>query len=390
MNQGIEFARTSILNSTCILHAGFMAVKRPKNKKYKKSQRALFMECNNLTDMPLRRFHESSIVFTCLRSLYEIDMRSNSEIVRLLHCLGCGGELDFNPERTRLVCNRCSDLYEVRGGVPRFASEAYLASFGRQWNRYEVVRKEEDVSVFQVKTGFRLEELSGRFVLDAGCGGGRYSLLASEAGAKVLGVDLSAAVEKAMEVCSAYPETQIIQADLLKLPIAFESFDYAFSIGVLHHCPDPRGAFSEIAKRVKPGGKLAVWLYAKNSPPQEWINSSLRALTTRLPTSVLEKASVVLGIVGAIPIVNKTLNKVFNFSNHPDWTLRVCDNFDWYAPKHQSHHTMQELKDWFAAEGFSDVHELPPARTGRLYDWAYRNRLIIGAGVNVVGTRKPT
>ena len=39
-----------------------------------------------------------------------------------------------------------------------------------------------------------------------------------------------------------------------------------------------------------------------------------------------------LGVLGGVPIVNRTLNKVANFSGHPDWTLRVCDNFDWYAP----------------------------------------------------------
>ena len=47
-----------------------------------------------------------------------------------------------------------------------------------------------------------------------------------------------------------------------------------FSIGVLHHSPDPRRAFAQVAARVKPGGRLAVWLYRKNTPPQEWLNSA--------------------------------------------------------------------------------------------------------------------
>jgi SAM-dependent methyltransferase len=317
-----------------------------------------------------------------------MDMRSNPEILRLLRCPNCGGELEFEDEPPRLKCNSCKTECEVRGGIPRFSGASYLASFGRQWNRYEVVREEEDASVFQVKTGFGLEELAGRLVLDAGCGGGRYTRIAARARAKVVGVDLSSAVEKAAGVCSSFPDAQIVQGDLLRPPITLEVFDYVFSIGVLHHCPDARSAFSQIAKRVKPGGKLAVWLYAKNTWPQEWFNNCLRAISTRTPPSLLEKASVALAVLGSIPLLNKTLNKVFNFSNHPDWTLRVCDNFDWYAPKHQSHHTIAELEEWFTAEGFSDLQVLPPARSGRIYDWAYRNRLIIGAGVNVVGTRK--
>ncbi len=91
--------------------------------------------------------------------------------------------------------------------------------------------------------------------------------------------------------------------------------------------------------------------------------------------------------MGGVPVLNRTLNKVFNFSNHPDRTLRVCDSFDWYAPRHQSHHTTDELRRWFVEEGFGGLAVLPPARSGRLYDWAYRHDLIIGSGVNVAGTR---
>ena len=95
-----------------------------------------------------------------------------------------------------------------------------------------------------------------------------------------------------------------------------------------------------------------------------------------------------LGAVGSIPVLNRTLNKLANFSNHPDWTLRVCDNFDWYAPHYQSHHSLDELKGWFAEEGFIDIVELSPAKNGKLYNWAYDHNLIIGSGVNVAGIRQ--
>jgi SAM-dependent methyltransferase len=156
---------------------------------------------------------------------------------------------------------------------------------------------------------------------------------------------------------------------------------------VLHHTPDPRTAFREIARKVKPGGRLAVWLYRKNSPPQEWLNKALRAATTRLPARMLEPLCAGLGLLGSVPLLNRTLNKIANFSNHPDWTLRVCDNFDWYAPRYQSHHTLEELESWFLDEGFEGIDQLEPAKSGRIYDWSYRHNLIIGSGVNVAGTR---
>jgi SAM-dependent methyltransferase len=311
------------------------------------------------------------------------------ELLALLRCPKCWGALEPVEMGTppALRCAGCGTSYPVENGVPRLAGEAYVASFGRQWNRYDVARDEEDEATFAVKTGVDPRRLDGLLVLDAGCGGGRYARLAGRFGARVVGVDLSVAVDKAAALCDDQPGVAIVQADLLNLPLAERAFDLAFSIGVLHHSPDPRRAFGQVAARVKPGGRLAVWLYRRNTPPQEWVNSALRAVTTRLPARVLEPIAVGLGVLGGVPGLNKTLNKVVNFSNHPDRVLRVCDNFDWYAPKYQSHHTVAELLGWFRAEGFEDLTVLPPSKAGRFYDWAYRHDLIIGSGVNVVGRK---
>ncbi len=313
----------------------------------------------------------------------------NPDLIALMRCPRCRGELSVEGEPAReLACRACAGRFPIVEGIPRLAGESYASSFGRQWNRYDVMRPEEDEATFRVKTGVSASELSGRLVLDAGCGGGRYARLLGAHGARVIGVDLSAAVEKAAALCAGMPDVAIVQADLLDLPIAESSFDLVYSIGVLHHTPDPRRAFAQIARRVKPGGRLAVWLYRRNTAPQEWLNAGLRAVTTRLPARVLEPLCVGLGGLGSIPMLNRTLNKVANFSNHPDWTLRVCDNFDWYAPRYQSHHTIDELKGWFAEEGFTDIVELAPAKAGSLYDRAYRHNLIIGSGVNVAGRRE--
>jgi SAM-dependent methyltransferase len=266
-------------------------------------------------------------------------------------------------------------------------ADSYADSFGRQWNRYDVARPDEDGLTFQVKTGVAPGDLAGRLVLDAGCGGGRYTRLAGAHGARVIGVDLSAAVLKAGALCAELADVLIVQADLLDLPLADGAFDLVYSIGVLHHTPDPRRAFGEIARKVKPGGRMAVWLYRRNTPPQEWINTGLRSVTTRLPAGVLEPLCTGMGVLGSVPIVNRTLNKIANFSNHPDWILRVCDNFDWYAPRYQSHHSLAELTRWFAEEGFTDLVELAPAKNGRLYKWFYDYNLIPGSGVNVAGTK---
>jgi SAM-dependent methyltransferase len=275
----------------------------------------------------------------------------------------------------------------VINGIPRFVSQEHLASFGRQWNRYEVAHDEEDRTTFQAKTGVRLEELTGLSVLDAGCGGGRYSKVAAEAGANVVGADHSTAVEKAARLCAHVPNAAFVQADLKHLPLAPASFDFVFSIGVMHHDADTRAVFDAVARMVKPGGRLAVWLYRRNQWWQERLNTALRRRTTRMHPDRLERWCKLGACLGGLPVVNKTLNKVVNFSSHPNWENRVCDTFDWFAPEYQHHHTMDELCTWFRDAGYNDLAVLPPEKTGRLYRWTYEHNLLIGSGVNVLGRR---
>ena len=313
----------------------------------------------------------------------------NPDLISLLRCPKCQGDLqvDGNPPQS-LACRSCSETYPIVGGIPRLSGDSYAASFGRQWNRYDVMRPAEDEATFRVKTGVAASSLAGRLVLDAGCGGGRYACLVGGHGARVIGVDLSIAVEKAAMLCRRTARRRHRSGRSARLA----DRRGLLRSGVLDRSPAsysrPSPRFAEIARRVKPAGRLAVWLYRRNTSPQEWLNTGLRAITTRLPPRVLEPLCVGLGALGSIPVFNRTLNKLANFSNHRDWTLRVCDNFDWYAPRYQSHHTHEELKGWFREEGFIDIVELPPAKSGALYEQAYQHNLIIGSGVNVAGTRQ--
>ena len=131
----------------------------------------------------------------------------------------------------------------IADGIPRLAGDSYAASFGRQWNRYDVMRPEEDEATFRGQDRGEPGRAGGQVGLDAGCGGGRYARLVGSHGARLIGVDLSAAVVKAAALCSQLPNVAIVQADLLDLPLTEKAFDLVYSIGVLHHTPDPRRAF---------------------------------------------------------------------------------------------------------------------------------------------------
>ncbi|MCC7420270.1 MAG: methyltransferase domain-containing protein [Planctomycetaceae bacterium] len=304
-----------------------------------------------------------------------------------LRCPACGGAIGDETESS-LTCGTCGAVWPVRDGIPRFVQSEHLESFGLQWNKYEVAHDDEDRATFQAKTGVTLDELRGLRVLDAGCGGGRYSKVCGEAGAIVTGADHTTAVEKASRLCGHLLDVRFVQADLKRLPFEPESFDFVFSIGVMHHDADTRAGFDAVARMVKPGGRMAVWLYRRNQWWQEWLNNAVRRRTVRMPAARLEKWCRFGAWLGGIPGVKQTFNKVLNFSAHPNHENRVCDTFDWYAPRFQYHHTTDELCAWFREAGFDDLRVLPPEKTGRVYRWVYEQNLLIGSGVNVVGRRR--
>ena len=132
---------------------------------------------------------------------------------------------------------------------------------------------------------------------------------------------------------------------------------------------------------------MAVWLYRRNTRLQEWINTRMRRRAAAMSPERLERWCRRLAWWGGMPVANKLLNKLVNFSNHTDPELRMCDTYDWYAPTYQHHHSTSELCEWFTSAGFGDLVELPPEKTGVIYRGAWRANLIPGSGVNVLGTK---
>jgi SAM-dependent methyltransferase len=115
----------------------------------------------------------------------------------------------------------------------------------------------------------RPEFFQDKVVLEGGCGKGRHTQLTASWGARdVVGVDLSEAVETAFAATRKLKNAHIVQADIYHLPFA-RVFDYAFSVGVLHHLPDPHAGFRSLAAKVKDGGYLSAWVYGAEN--NEWI-----------------------------------------------------------------------------------------------------------------------
>jgi len=110
-------------------------------------------------------------------------------------------------------------------------------------------------------------DFAGQRLLEVGCGMGTDLLQFARGGAKVTGVDLTPrSIETSRRHLELYQQSgEFAIADCERLPFADESFEVAYSNGVLHHTADTAGAVREIHRVLRPGGQARVMLYHRRS-----------------------------------------------------------------------------------------------------------------------------
>lgn len=138
-------------------------------------------------------------------------------------------------------------------------------SFSAEWSKFhlftegeieEIGREYFDIVDFQ--------GLSSRSVaLDIGCGTGRWTRYVSRHFGFVEAIDPSSAVIQAYHNLRDLDNVRISKASVGKLPFPPRSFDFVFSLGVLHHVPNTEDAVSNAITMVKPGGSFLIYLYYK-------------------------------------------------------------------------------------------------------------------------------
>src|SRR3569832_949229 len=223
-----------------------------------------------------------------------------AEFCQYLACPVCGVELKKSHAASKdgeeetegeLQCTS-THLYPISKGIPRFVSkENYASNFGFLWNMF---RRSQLVSYsghaisgnrFWAQSGWKREELAGKRVLDVGCGAGRFVEIALEAGAQVVALDYSVAVEACRENHrEKFPHSlNVVQGDIYHLPFRPGQFDFVYCFGVLQHTPDVRAAFLALPRQLAARNRLAGDVYRKHW--SNWIHPKywFRPITTRRP-----------------------------------------------------------------------------------------------------------
>ena len=269
--------------------------------------------------------------------------------------------------------------YPVRGGIPRFVPESgYADNFGMQWNKFARTQLDShtghpiSADRFWAATGWTPGQLKDRWVLDVGCGAGRFAEIALNAGAKVVALDYSTAVEACYANLGPHPDLHVVQGDIYALPFRPSAFPFIYSLGVLQHTPDVGKAFAALPPLLEPGGELVVDYYFKTwktfVTPKYW----LRPVTKRLPQDRLFRALqrltppllAVSRTVGKVPVAGKALRRLVPVANYEgDLPLdrkaieefALLDTFDWLAPAYDSPQTAATVRGWAERAGLEQV-----------------------------------
>jgi SAM-dependent methyltransferase/uncharacterized protein YbaR (Trm112 family) len=224
-------------------------------------------------------------------------------------------------------------------------------------------------------------------ILEVGIGSGqKLKMMAEHTNGKVVGIDLTASVEHTAKNTAGMQNLALVQADLFALPFKKGTFDFIISDGVLHHTPDTRRAFLSIAPFLTEGGEIAIRVYKRGTPIREFCDDHIRSFTTKMSQEecwqfcasmarlgeALARTKCEIEVPDDIELLGFKEGKYnlqrfiyynmfkcfYNEAFSPDENILV--NFDWYSPVDAHRHTDEEVRQWFAEAGLTDIKLFNP------------------------------
>ena len=172
----------------------------------------------------------------------------------------------FNYNQEPVLRHRFNDQFIadfIRLETEKNLDKETVKSFGEEWIKFSSFDEAEIERMgneyFDVLEDSLVNKNS--YVLDVGCGTGRWSYYLSSRVKFIEAIDPSDAVFSAARLTSVKPNIRVTKAGVDNIPFADNSFDFIFSLGVLHHIPDTTGAIKKIYEKIKPNGYFLVYLY---------------------------------------------------------------------------------------------------------------------------------
>lgn len=168
-----------------------------------------------------------------------------------------------------------------------------IEGFGDEWARFDqsqVSEQEQEIQFAGYFGIFPWHVLPQNPVgFDLGCGSGRWAKLVAPRVGKLHCIDPSSALDVARRNLAAFPNCEFHSATVGAIPLKDASMDFGYSLGVLHHVPDPEAGLRSCVAKLKPAAPFLVYLYYAFDNRPSWfrtvwrVSDILRRAVSRLP-----------------------------------------------------------------------------------------------------------
>jgi SAM-dependent methyltransferase len=258
----------------------------------------------------------------------------------------------------------------------RNADRATVEGFGQEWARFDqtgMSEAETRDAFAQYFALFPWDTLPGDPVgFDLGCGSGRWARLVAPRVGTLHCIDAS---EEALGVArrnlQALPGCQFHHASVDQIPLADDSMDFGYSLGVLHHVPDTRAGIRACVAKLKRGAPFLVYLYYAFDNRPAWFRALWRAsdagrrVISRLPTRARNVASDTIAAAVYFPMARAAAAlealgmDVGSFPlsayRHRSYYVMRTDALDRFGTRLEQRFTAAEVRRMMTEAGLRDV-----------------------------------
>ncbi|MDQ6755764.1 MAG: class I SAM-dependent methyltransferase [Bacteroidota bacterium] len=169
---------------------------------------------------------------------------------------------DYNQQPLQIIKTdtREISIFEISGSN---IDEKVVEEFGEEWLKFHEFSDE----MIEKSVGEYFDILNDRIInkntyaIDIGCGSGRWTKVMALRAGFIEAVDPSNAIFAADKLLKNIDNVRLTKASINTLPFNDETFDFAMSVGVLHHIPNTQQAMIDCVKKVKRGGYFYTYLY---------------------------------------------------------------------------------------------------------------------------------
>ncbi|HMJ48528.1 MAG TPA: class I SAM-dependent methyltransferase [Ferruginibacter sp.] len=189
--------------------------------------------------------------------------------------------------------------------------EEVVRSFGDEWTKFHDFSDEtiNDIAreYFDILDNGIVNK--NTYALDIGCGTGRWTKYLSAKAGFIEAVDPSNAIFAADKLLGNIDNVRLTKASTETIPFEDNTFDFAMSVGVLHHIPNTQNAMKDCVKKVKMGGYFYCYIYHNLETRGGWfktlfwMSDLIRKVVCRLPAGIKRVVCDLLAIFIYMPLI---------------------------------------------------------------------------------------